>query len=371
VSLNPLRNALTRTGLPAFQLSTPFRRTADAALADFQAVRSDLERQVKSGELTLKVARQRALASARSMREGLAKAAHDFSATPRVFLDRLNEVADARKRARSKASLESLQRDVIVLLRKSLIEQQIVNRASEFEARAFHRPINGGTPAPTLDGLIAFHESASRADDPAASEWARRQLEAFRARVASADELRRIDLATEQPDELNPRIVTRYVEGLRGESCETMETFIREALEGRDANACAAAFLLARESADPAGIRWVRTVLERLDEFPDATLAALRAWETDARTADSEAARTAAEFTATIAEAEARFPSLEPPTPDELRRREELRSRPIARVDEPIGLAMTRRGSLPDELDSAGSEGVSGGKSGGGSETAA
>jgi hypothetical protein len=348
-----LRDALSRTGLPAFQLSTPFRHTTDAALAKFQAVRSDLERQVRKGQLTLKTARERALVSAQTLREQLARESRDYSATPRVFVDRLAAATQARARSRGNASTDTLHREVIVLLRKSLIEQQIANREAEFEGRAFHRPIQGGAPAPTLDSLIAFHESAAQVVDPAAQEWARRQLEAFRGRVASADELRRIDQATERADELNARIVTRYVEGLRGSPWDAMESFVREALESRDANACAAAFLLARETPNPLTVRWVRTVLDQLEDFPEACLAALRTWETEARRADAEAARAAAEFTATIAEAEARFPGLEAPTPAELERRESLRKLPVARPEEAIGLALNRRGSLPDETEPA------------------
>src|SRR6185437_10047896 len=133
---------------------------------------------------------------------------------PRIFLDRLVEVGNARKRARERQSTEGLQRETNRLLRQTLIEQQLQSRAAEFEGRTFVRPAHGGVPVPTLDALLSFHEMAGNAGDEAAMEWARRQLEGFRTRVVEPQDQRRIDLACDRPDLVNPRLVETYVESL-------------------------------------------------------------------------------------------------------------------------------------------------------------
>jgi hypothetical protein len=350
VSLNPHRDTLARAGRDAARRDTPFQAEADAALAGFQAVRRDLERKVRQGELTVKVARDRAAEAAARLRELLAPRADGFSPVPRVFLDRLIGASEARKAAKDHASAESLHRETNRLLRQTLIEQQLVNRASEFEGRAFTRPMAGGLPAPTLDSLLRFHEAASQAGDDSAVEWGRRQLEAIRVRTVADEDLRRIDTACDRPDQLNPRIVARYVEALRDASTETLESFATEGLATGDANACAAAFTLAREAPEGTSSRWVRAVLDGLDRFPDAALNALRAWEVDARSEDAEAARARADYAATLAEADARFPGLEAPSAADLERAERVASRPVAAADEPIGLTLDRRGRFAEDF---------------------
>lgn len=345
MSLNPTRAA---RALPtAAHLSTPFKAEADAALAEFQATRAALERQVRDGEITIKAARQRAAEAAGRLRERLARRAEGFSPTPRVFLDRLVAAAEARRLARRTASSEALQREVIELLRQSIVEQQLAGRSAEFEARAFRRPLHGGQPAPTLDSLLHFHESARVAGDEPAMEWARRQLEAFRLRGLSPEEERRIDRATDRPDRVNERTAARYVEALRGRPAEELEAFVREAVDSSDASACAAAFLLAREAPEGTSARWVRDVLDGVSRFPDGALSVLRAREAEARREDAEAAAAAAEFAATVAEAEARFPALHQPDDAEVRRRDEHRARIVDASEEPVGLAFHRRAPRP------------------------
>ncbi len=122
-------------------------------------------------------------------------------------------------------------------------------------------------------------------------EWARRQLEGFRSRTVDAEDQRRIDLACDRPERVNPRLVDTYVEALEGSDPEGLETFVTHALEDRDANACMAAFLLARQAPEGDQPRWVRMVLNGLGSFPDAALSTLRSVEAEARAADAEAAR--------------------------------------------------------------------------------
>jgi hypothetical protein len=350
MSLNPLKDTLTRAGLAASQRDTPFQAEADAALAGFQAVRRDLERQVRQGELTVKVARERASDAAKRLSELLVPRSEGFSPVSRVFLDRLIAATETRKAAKERASSESLLRETNRLLRETLVEQQLASRASEFEGRTFVRSMAGGNAAPTLDSLIRFHETATLAGDDSALEWGRRQLEALRTRVIGDEDIRRIDSACDRPDRLNPRIVARYVESLNDAPAETLESFVGEAIASRDTNACAAAFALAREAPEGSSTRWVRNVLNGLDQFPDAALNSLRVWEAEARADDAHAARSKAEYAVALAEADSRFPGLEAPSAADLERMERIQALPLAAEHEPIGLALNRRGLLPEEF---------------------
>jgi hypothetical protein len=351
MALNALREALSQTGLRAFHHESPFKAEAEAALAGFRAFRDDLERQVRRGDLTVKVAREKATAAAAQLRDELARKSAGYSPAPRSFLDRLIEAGKARQKAREAMSIEGLQRETNRLLRQTLLEQQLVNRASEFEGQTFLRPMTGGPPSPTLNSLLAFHESASLAGDEPAMEWARRQLEAMRGRVLADSDRRRIDRACDRPDRISPTIVAAYVEAMRERSAEEMEIFVDQALTEHDASACAATFLLARQAPEGLGARWVRSVLNSLDEFPDAALTTLRAWESDTRRAEAEAAQAQANYAVTVAEAEARLTGLEPPTETELERQARLESRPAAAPGEPIGLAGERRGLTVEEFE--------------------
>ncbi len=92
---------------------------------------------------------------------------------------------------------------------------------------------------------------ASDSGDEVALEWSRRQLEGFRNRVFNEDDLRKIDLATDRPDRVNPRLVDVYVEAhARAGPAEELETFVEKAIDDGDANACIAAFVLARQAPE-------------------------------------------------------------------------------------------------------------------------
>ena len=351
MALNPLRDALGQSGLRASRVDSPFRAEVEAALAGFRAASQDLRRRVEAGDLTPKVARQQAADAAGRFRDEITRRSEAYSAAPRAFADRLVEAANARKRARDNMSLEGLQRETNRLLRQTLVEQQLTTRIPEFEGRAFVRPIHGGKPAPTLASLVAFHEAATHSGDETALEWSRRQLEAFRPRVVDAEDHRRIDRACDRPDQVNPRIVGAYVDAMQGRDASELEAFIAHAVEGRDANACMAAFLLARQSPEGLALRWVRSALNGLNEFPDAALASLRAWEAEARREEADTARAHADYAAEVALAEARFPGLEAPDAAELERRARIQSRPATAPGEPIGLALDRRGLTAEEFE--------------------
>ena len=346
--LNPFRDKLSLAGRESQDRSSPFQVEADAALSGFRAVRGELERQVRRGDLTVKVARERSASAAAELRDRLIRQSEGYSPTPRAFLDRLVDADKARKKAKESLSIEGLQRETNKLLRQHLVEQQLQARVGEFEGKTFLRPIAGGVPAPTLDSLLGFHRTAEDSGDEVALEWSRRQLEGFRNRVFGDDDLRRIDLATDRPDRVNPRLVGVYVESLRGRSVDELETFAEKALLEGDANACIASFVLARQEPEGPRLRWVRKVLSGLPEFPDAALATLRGLEAEARASEHEAARAQAEFAIARAEAEVGLEGLEAPTSEDLARLGRIESRPIARPGEAIGLTLDRRGALDE-----------------------
>jgi hypothetical protein len=328
---NPKSNAILQAGLRAVDRPSPFKAEAEAALAHFRAARSEIESLVRRGDLTTKVARERAEAASRKLRDDLTARAEDYSPASAAFLDRLVSAVQSRKHARETMSLEGLQRETNRLLRESLIETQLQGRVAEFESRAFVRPVAGGAPAPTLDGLLAFHRSSENAGDEAALEWSRRQLESFRHRVIEEADLRRIDLACDQPDRVNLRLVGVYVEAMADRTPEELEVFVERAIVEKDANACVAAFTLARQDPSRADARWARRVLAGLAEFPDTALTTLRVIEAEARQRESEAARAHAELAIAMAESESRLEGLSAPTAAELDLAARLASMPMAR----------------------------------------
>lgn len=282
------------------------------------------------------------------LRDRLLKQAEGYSPTPRVFLDRLVEATKARKQIRETLSIEGLQRETNKLLRQHLLEQQLQARAGEFEGKTFLRPVAGGVPSPTLDSLLNFHRTANDSGDEVALEWSRRQLEGFRNRVFQPEDLRRIDLATDRPDRVNPRIIDVYVEAMKDRTGEDLETFADKAVEDADANACIAAFVLARQSPEGPRVRWVRKVLSALADYPEVALTTLRGLEAEARAGEAEAARAQAHFAIARVEAEVGLDGLEAPTERDRELFAKMESRPLARLGEPIGLTIDRRGAIDD-----------------------
>src|SRR4051812_5833464 len=100
MALHPFREALGIAGITAFRHESSFKAEADAALSHFQAIRDDLERQVKRGDLTVKVAREKAQAAAAQLKAELGKKVAGYSPVPKVFIDRLTEASNTRKRSR-------------------------------------------------------------------------------------------------------------------------------------------------------------------------------------------------------------------------------------------------------------------------------
>ena len=355
--LNPLRAALAQAGTEAQERSSPFSERTDAEVTSFRSLRADLERQVRRGNLTVKVAREQAAAAAETAKANLKRQAEGFRPTSRSFLDRLIEATDARRKTRDSASLESLQRETNRLLRQSVIEQQLVARAGEFEGKTFLRSMVGGPPVPTLDGLLGFARSSGESGDEVASEWSRRQLEAFRVQVQDPGELRKIDLACDRPDVVNPRLVATYLAALEGKPAEVLTTFIDRSIESGEANACVASFVLARQADaspdDPAMNRVTRKVLSSLNQFPDSALMTLRGWEADVYEADIQAARAQVDFASARFDVESRLPGLEAPSAAAVSRANRIDAKPAAMLGEAIGLTLARRGRLASDPELA------------------
>ena len=348
--LNPLRSSLSETGLAATSQASPFAERTEAEVAGFRAYRLDLERQVRRGDLTVKVAREKAAQYADGAKATLKRQADDYSPTPRVFLDRLIEASETRKKEHDSASLESLQRETNRLLRQSVTELQLVARTPEFESKTFHKPMVGGVAAPTLDSLLGLAWSSHEAGDDVALEWSRRQLEALRPLVHEPADLRRIDLACDRPDVINTRLVDTYLAALDGQPTDALTQFIAKATEAGDANACVASFLLVRrfdpQSDDLDLARTNRKLLASLNQFPDVALATLRGWEADARANDAAAAQAQLAFAVARFDAESRLPGLEAPSAAEVDRLNRLAARPSALPGEAIGLTLARRGRM-------------------------
>lgn len=325
---------------------------SNLALARFREAREALARQVKRGELTPRVARRQAEELLQRLRGEMS--VPPGAATPaRAMRTRLAEAASARRLASQIQSPEALQRETNRLLRRTLIEQQLVNRAAEFAGRAFVRPLQGGAAAPTLESLLRFHESSAQAGDEAACEWARRQLEAMRPRITSDADLHRVDSACDRPENVNPRIVARYAGALAEATAEDMEQFVAEAIRTSDASACCAAFILARDCAAGESARWVRNLLDGLGSFPDTALNTLLAWDAEAVRQEVEAARSEADFVLSLAEAEVRSLDGAAPSADEVRRNTLADTLQPSAMDRPIGLKLVRRGLTPEEYEAS------------------
>lgn len=350
MSLNPLREALGSLGLRAAEAETRFKQVADAALTGFRTLRGDLERRVAKGEITVKVAREEAGTAAARLQHLLAIQSDGFSVAPKLFQDRLLVALARREASRQRRSVEELQRETNQLLKQALVEQQIQARVAEFEGQTYRRPMTGGTPTTSLDALLRFHQNAALSRDEVATEWCRRQLEGIRDRTFSDEERFQIDRACDRPDRVDPRLAASYVEMLGERSADELEVFVTEALEQQDATRCVAAFILARKDAQGTEARWVRRTIDAVDRFPDAALTHLRAWEAEARQAEGAAARAQADFASAVASTEAALSNVRPPSESDLIRQSRIDALPAARLGEPIGLTLQRRGLSPEEF---------------------
>ena len=127
-----------------------------------------------------------------------------------------------------------------------------------------------------------------------------------------------------------------------------MERFVSQATEGHDANACVASFLLARES--PAGVaaRWVRDVVNGLERLPRRR-ARRPSGPSRPRTAGPRRRRPTprSAYAVAMAESQSRFTGVQSESGEELERKARVQAKPVAKLGEPLGLALDRRGLDP------------------------
>ena len=215
--LNPLRDKLSLAGRESQDRSSPFRVEAESALSlVFGLPEVDLERQVRRGDLTVKVARERAAAaSARPPRpapEGVRGVQPDPSGLPR---------SPGRGRQGPQAG-EGISLDRGPPARDQQAAPPAPGRAAV--AGPGRRVRGEDLPPPDRPGASRRRRSmacspstgpSSDSGDEVALEWSRRQLEGIRNRVFNDDDLRKIDLATDRPDRVNPRLIDVYVEAMK------------------------------------------------------------------------------------------------------------------------------------------------------------
>ena len=108
---------------------------------------------------------------------------------------------------------------------------------------------------------------------------------------------------------------------------------------------------MARGQAAGSSLRWVRNVLNGLGAFPEVALTTLRTIEADARSADSEAANAQADYAIAVADAQVDLAGVESPTAEDLALQSRLNVRPVAKLGEPIGLNLERRGAPSRESE--------------------
>ncbi len=351
MALHSLRETLGGRGLRAEHAKLYFRTQADAALDQFRTFRENLRREVRRGELTPKVARERAADAANQLTEGLHKHCQEARSTPSIFGERLAEVYNKRQLAKATPTLETLQRETNRLLQANLVEQQIHNRNREFQSKTFERPVTGGEPAPTLRGLLQFHENAKVSGDESAREWSRRQLEGMKDQIVNPEDRKRLEQLCDLPGSLRADRVSEVLSELDHQDPSLLNQLSDEVIDSADPNACVALYLRAREAAgvDVDNEPWVTHLLGRLDAFPDSALDCLKTWEQDARTEENQMLHQEAERTGLIAKREAALPGLQTPQPHELVSIDRIDRLPAVAPGEQIGLSLQRRGFTPDE----------------------
>ncbi len=335
--------------------SPPAPRTGqfDAAVADLRRLKDDLQGQVRRGETTLRMAREAYRAQVESARNRIQADATGQLRQEHPLASRLRCALLQSQQDTATPSLETLQRETNRLLKLNLVEQQILARQREFEAKTHVRTSPAAPPAPTVDSLILFHQQAKVQKDEAATEWARRQLDVIRPQVVSAQSLEQIDRATEQADRPNPRIIDRYIRALEPADAAERERFVSEALASADPDACIVAYLMARDVEDGHRVRWVRQLADGLDRFPTEAIEALCKIEDQERERRGSAIDGEVQDVLRDLSHDNGLPDSLAPSPEHMEHQSRIAARPLAQPGESIGLAVNRRGSGMHPLPAA------------------
>lgn len=303
-----------------------FARVADDAVRYFEGRRADVLARVRSGDVTPKAAREELAGYAAQIREHLTGNARGLAARSPVFFDVAVKAKEARDRANASPAPDALQRETVRLLRELVVEQQMTTRKAEFEGRAFARRSTTAAPAPTIASVLAFHKRSVEANDDAAVEWSRRQLEALRPLTIDPAELHKIDVATMRPGSPVPHLAETMVERLKADPWR-IEGFVNEVTKagaGGDATAALAAGMLAREAFEAAEGNgaavpaWAGDFAAKLAGLPTAALAHLVEGLTRDREAEVEASVAHAEHALSTIDRDAALKGVEAPTNAEL-----------------------------------------------------
>jgi hypothetical protein len=300
-------------------VNSPFRPIAEGTLADLRSIRGLAVAQVKSGDMTVKVARESLKIHADKLASDLREKATRFSTVPAHFAAVLTLADETRARREKKP--DELQRENNALLRRMITVQEIANRTPEFERSLKRLDVqrSGTSDHATLDGMFAFLDDAKR--DPVATEWAKRQLAERRHTTASQSDRSRIEAALASPGEVSDSMVESYIGALKDVTEPVRAAFAKEALESADASACVAAFVVCQQLAQAELAEdWTRDFLgkTRTLEFPEVALDALLTNAAERQQSERSAALVVTDWVAAAATELAELRDVVPPTENEL-----------------------------------------------------
>jgi hypothetical protein len=325
------------------RLSPETKSLWEARSADFRKRREDLVSLVCQGEMTLKAARQRSA----ELAEEMTRTVDDLTFREKSRTPKLTKTLAEAERVRLKPlSPEQAQRRTMDLLMHNLTELRIANRREEFEARTFVKAAANALPAPSVEKLFAYLEESVDADDAAAAEWCRRQLERLRAYVADETTKDRIDVACDRPGMLNRRLVAKYRDAIMPRLSEPglVEALLDKGIASADANACAAVFEIARREPEALRPETLEKVASAVERMPDQAFSYAKFVDREARRESQQHIEGFAEIGRAWVEQAAALAEVRQPTEPELQRMERIASLPPLAADEPIGLVRDGRG---------------------------
>lgn len=311
-------------------------------LEDFSQRKSDLIQMVNEGEMTLKAARQRAQELAAEMQQVVERTVKDQKAHVPPLSQKLAESVRNRKKAKS---TEELQREILNVMTKNLVELQISNRSPEFEARTYVKNGPNQVAAPSMEKLFEYLKESELRDDQAAAEWSRRQLENMKPFMVSPEMRERIDLVCDRPGALNPSLITKYQMAIVGRLAEPgfLEALISQAIETNDANACSAIFQIARQEMQMLRPEAQTKLMAVLDQFPSQAFSDALRIDSDMNHQTQLEIEQFEAMTLAFIEHSATLEGVNQPTELEVKRRQQIAERSALPMGEGIGLAIVHQ----------------------------
>lgn len=272
----------------------PFESIATAAERRLAEEKAAIRRQIADRRITDVVGRERLAVVAANLKSELKAERDKVSIVPKAFVGALAREAQDRPARRMPRTLEersvSLAERTAKAMESMVLEQQLVTRKSEFEGLTFSKLTGQGPastpPTPVFDKLLALADWARRAGDPAASEFARRQLEAMRPMRPTPEDQAAIDAAVERDDLISPGRVTAIVDAFTGKDDATLAKLAEGVWKAGGVSDWAALYALAERHTMKAGDNdpipaWVAETLAKVRDLPDDALTYLRKSEAD------------------------------------------------------------------------------------------